>query len=117
MKRIVLSALIVLASVAVSLALFGTGWGKLVTVTGDYQQVAGFTANSLSVYNSGAGLVKCLANISTNDFATRVAAGTHITIPSGGSYTFDGQGNAQIENVCLVTSGASSTNVCYLAGF
>ena len=112
---ITLAALLTICTAITTLAIFGTGWGKTVTVTGTSQQVTGFSANTLVVLNAGSGIIKALVNISTTDFDTRVTAGTVITIPANMSFTFDSQAHDSISSVCLVTTG--STNVCYLGGF
>ena len=115
MKRIVLTAAIILVTASIALAIFGTGFGKTVTVTGTDQSVAGFTANTLTVLNGGTAIVYGLVNIDTTTMDARVAAGSAIAIPGGMSFTWNAQAHDSIANVCLVTAGA--TNICYIGAY
>jgi len=109
MKRNTLTIVLALVLATTAFALYDTGWGKVVTASTTCQRVTGFTGNTVSLSNVGAVRVFTLANTTTNVLATRIAAGTAIPIPAGGTFTFDGNGQAHVESVCLATSNGTAT--------
>jgi len=113
MKRTsILIILLVLGLGAVAIASFTTGYGETITANVAPTQVKNFTtANNVSIYNSGTSNMYVLANLTTNQMVTRIAAGTAIVIPGGLSYTFDAAKARSIESVCYagVTNGISGT--------
>ena len=103
---VIIATFMAIASVA--LALYGTGGGKILAATTTPQELAGFTANSVSVYNTGAVTLFCLVDCTTNDFTTRLAAGTTLPIPAGTSYTFNAETQTSIERLWYATTNSTA---------
>ena len=100
---------------AAAYALYGSGRGKVATVTGTASRLSGFTANKVEVYNAGTDLVYAAANCTTGQFAVLFGVSNAIPIRGSAAWTFDCAGRASIDSVCLRTDGA--TNVCYVSTF
>jgi hypothetical protein len=115
MKRLMLSLAVVALCASAAFAIFGSGYGRTVSVTEVTSRIDGFTANKLSIYNAGAATVYALPNLTTNEFNVHYAAGTTIPIPGGMSFTFDGEGEDHVASLCWRT--VSSTNVCYVGAW
>jgi len=105
------TAFLLLAMAVVSLGLYGLGYGEVVAVTNTHQRVDGFTANTVSLYNKGTNTVFALANCTTNQLGTRMAAGTAVPIASGVTYTFDARQQDHIFAVCMATTNAAGSEV------
>ena len=103
------------ALTGVSLALYGTAYGKFGTATTVVQRLSGFTANSVSVYNAGTNNLLTVPNCPTNVFTTRVTAGTAIVVPGGKSFTYNSGGETSIDSLCLATT--NGTVLFYIGAF
>jgi hypothetical protein len=107
-KLTALAIVLILATSLTTLAIYGTGWGKVVTVTPTAQQVSGFTANRLTVQVLNTSLVYVLANTTATELTNRVAAGTAIAVTNGTPFTFDAQGKDSISSISLYTVAATN---------
>jgi hypothetical protein len=110
MKKVTgLAGMLLVAGVAVALGYVTTGFGKSATASTVTARVSGFTARTLSVYNAGTNeTVFALVNSTTNEFNTRLAAGTTVPIPHGASFSFDTGGSSSIDSVCYATTNGTA---------
>jgi len=107
--KLLCCAAVLIAASGAALALYGSGWGKVVSATTTPQIIDGFTANEVSVYNSGTERVFVLANTTTNTMTSAIATNIAIPINGGTSYTFDANARDQISNVGVATTNSTST--------
>ena len=115
MKRIAIIAIIVLALAGVTYAVYTTGTGKIQTVTTTPARLTDLSSTIISIYNDDStDIIFALANITTNAFATRLAAGTCIPIPPKASYTIDNENKKAVQTLVLATT--NGTAVSYIAG-
>lgn len=108
MKKATIIVAVVLAIAIGAYALYETGWGTIRTASTDPWIAQGFTANAVSVYNEGTNEVYTLVNITSNAFATRMTAGTCITIPGSSTWTFNAENETSISKVWYATSNGTS---------
>jgi len=112
MKKSVILAMvggIMVLVASVALAIYGEGWGKILTATTTPQEVSGFTANKVSIYNpeSTNATVYCLANCATGTLAAAILGNTAIPIPGGTAWTFDCNGKQSIDRICIQVASGS----------
>jgi hypothetical protein len=116
MKKMLIAIAIVGLMGAVVWAV-SNGFGKTLSVTSASQQVTGFTANLVSVYNDkgSASVVYALVNCETGTLDTAVASNTAVCIPPGMAFTFDTRQKGLIDRICF--ESASGTNTVYMGAY
>ena len=97
--------------------MYSSGWGQAVTVTTTPQQITGFEANLVSIYNSEStnAVVYAAINATTGTLATAIAATNALCIPGGTSWTFDGRSKVIFTSVSL--QSASGSPLVYVAAY
>jgi hypothetical protein len=108
MKKLIISALVLMALGSIAFALYGTGYGKSLTAATTFARADGFTANTISIYNSGSPDLFVLVNCTLPEFTNRMTAGTAIKIPSTMSWTFNAGGQDSMSSLCYGTTNSTT---------